>query len=134
MMTDAVTVTGLVVQRGSRAVIRSLSCAIRPGSMTGLIGPSGSGKTTLMRAIVGVQRIESGTVEVFGEPDGLKEQTRQIAGSLSGGQYSRVSLACALVAEPRLLILDAPTVGLDPVLRSQLWTYCADLAGWWPCR
>ena len=58
-MDTAIEVEDLVVERGKRAVLHGLSCAIPAGSVTGLLGPSGSGKTTLMRAIVGVQKVVS---------------------------------------------------------------------------
>jgi ABC-2 type transport system ATP-binding protein len=52
---------------------------------------------------------------------GLEQARDQLVGTLSGGQRGRASLACALVGRPEVLVLDEPTVGLDPVLREELW-------------
>jgi ABC-2 type transport system ATP-binding protein len=65
---------------------------------------------------VGVQRV----AEVLREVD-LVGYERQLVGRLSGGEWARVSLAVALLGQPEVLVLDEPTVGLDPVLRRELW-------------
>lgn len=51
----------------------------------------------------------------------LADHADALTRNLSGGQHGRASLACSLVGHPRLLVLDEPTVGLDPVLRRSLW-------------
>jgi ABC-2 type transport system ATP-binding protein len=177
-MDVAIEVRDLVVVRGRKEVLHGISTSVPAGQVTGLLGPSGSGKTTLMRALVGVQKVRSGTVTVLGEPAGspalrrrigymtqdpsvyadltvrenahyfaslypgvtkadadqaiadvgLTEAANQLVNSLSGGQYSRASLACALLGKPDLLVLDEPTVGLDPVLRDDLWKQFRALA------
>ena len=53
---------------------------------------------------------------------------RRPVGTMSGGERARVSLACALLAQPEVLVLDEPTVGLDPVLRRDLWDQFHTLA------
>ena len=176
MMNNAVVVDHLTVVRGGRTVLDRLDLVVG-GGVTGLLGPSGCGKSTLMRALVGVQRIASGSVRVYGDEAGsarlrdrigyvtqaasvyddltvaenlaffarvlgvgadeveraiaavdLTDHRDRVVGRMSGGQRSRASLAVALLREPELLVLDEPTVGLDPVLRAELWALFHRLA------
>ena len=69
-----------------------------------------------------------GDIERVVEAVGLGPHRNQQTGRLSWGQLSRASLAVALLGTPRLLILDEPTVGLDPVLRDELWSLFHRLA------
>ena len=58
----------------------------------------------------------------------LNEVRNNLVQQTSGGQHARVSLAVALLGQPKLLILDEPTVGLDPIMKAELWGYLKQLA------
>ncbi|HVD48329.1 MAG TPA: ABC transporter ATP-binding protein [Candidatus Limnocylindria bacterium] len=58
----------------------------------------------------------------------LDQRRKSVVATLSGGLRQRCSLACALVHRPRLLLLDEPTVGVDPQLRVQFWDHFRDMA------
>lgn len=66
----------LTVRRRGRTALDGIGFRLPRGTITGLLGPSAGGKSTLMRALVGVQRITSGTVTVLGRPAGSPDLRR----------------------------------------------------------
>src|SRR4051794_615803 len=74
-----------------------------------------------LRFFARVLGLDQAEVDRVVEAVDLESHRDQVVGRLSGGQRSRASLAVALLGTPDLLVLDEPTVGLDPVLRAELW-------------
>ncbi|MDR2834199.1 MAG: ABC transporter ATP-binding protein [Streptococcaceae bacterium] len=162
-------------------VLKQVNLSIQQGTILGLIGPSGSGKTTTIKCLMGMEKLDKGSAEVFstpmpnrqilkrvgymGQTDALYENlsakenllffgqlmgmnnlelneaikknmslvnlsefTDKLVQTYSGGMKRRLSLAITLLANPEFLILDEPTVGIDPSLRVEIWEQLRFLA------
>lgn len=120
---EAGTVTVLGLSAGSRA-LRS-----RVGYMTQSVSVyddlTVDENLAYFGRIVGVDSARSHRVL---ERVGLSSHRNQVVRTLSGGEQARVSLGAALLNEPEVLVLDEPTVGLDPLLRRDLWEFFHELA------
>lgn len=171
---DIVKVSNVVKKYSNKIILNNISLTIKEGEIIGFIGPSGSGKTTLVKSLMGMERIDSGYIELLdkkmpnlevldhigymAQSDALYEEltgkenleffaklfklskaeikkridyTSRLVnlenelsknvGNYSGGMKRRLSLAISLIQNPKLLILDEPTVGIDPKLRFSIW-------------
>lgn len=171
---NIVEVSNISKKLSKSIILDDLSLDIKKGEIVGLIGPSGAGKTTFVKAIIGMEKIDSGFIKVFNKPipnldvlqnigymaqsDALYEDlsakenldffgkifglnkskikeridyTSKLVNlenhlskkvkSFSGGMKRRLSLAISLIQDTALLILDEPTVGIDPRLRFDIW-------------
>ena len=171
-------VKNIDVGYGDVQVLYDVSLDIKEGELVAVIGANGAGKTTLLRAISGVLKATSGTIEfeeqeisnrppdkivakgIVHIPEGrllfpdmsvrenlmmgayltrdaeikkeqmrtvyemfpkMKERETQLAGTLSGGEQQMLAIGRGLMASPRLLMLDEPSLGLAPMLVQQVF-------------
>lgn len=181
----AVELEGLFAGYGRKTVVFDTSFHVMPGEIVGIFGHNGSGKSTTIRAILGTNPAQRGTVRYFGEDvtrsssrsnvrNGmalipserfvfadltvrdnlllgganerdsdvrhqrldlvyrlfpiLKDREEQLAGTMSGGQQRMVSLGLALMTNPKLLMLDEPSLGLAPMIVQQIFSQVRELA------
>lgn len=183
--TPALEVEGLYAGYGRKTVVFDTTFHVEPGEIVAVFGHNGSGKSTTIRAILGTNPAQRGTIRYYGddvtaagsranvragmalipserfvfadltvrdnlllgggnERDGdvrdqrlelvyqlfpiLKEREHQLAGTMSGGQQRMVSLGLALMTNPKLLMLDEPSLGLAPMIVQQIFEKVRQLA------
>ncbi|MBA7609002.1 High-affinity branched-chain amino acid transport ATP-binding protein LivF [subsurface metagenome] len=175
-------VEGISVSYGQVRALRHVSLEVNQGEIVALIGANGAGKSTLVGAVLGINRVSSGTIRFMGEditrtlterivasgicliPEGrgilplmtvlenlqlgayhlkadinqylerayhrfpvLGERSKQIAGTMSGGEQQMLSVGRGLMSAPKLIMLDEPSLGLSPVLVVELFKTIVNL-------
>lgn len=170
-----VEVRNLVKRYKDVLAVDNVSLTIEEGEILGLLGPNGAGKTTTINAMIGLTRVDSGEIVIFGkkfkdceleikrdlgvvpqdiaifedltayenlcyfgklyglkgallkervvealEFTGLLDRKKQYPKKFSNGMKRRLNIACALVHHPKLIIMDEPTVGIDPQSRNHI--------------
>src|ERR1700731_3279986 len=121
-------VFGLDVTQQTMAVRRSLRYV--PQQLSADATLTGYENVTLFARLFDIPRHQRhGRVMAALDSVGLADAAMRLAGTYSGGMIRRLELAQSLVNEPRLLVLDEPTIGLDPVARSDVWDRLLGLRG-----
>lgn len=100
-MNTAIHAQSLMYAYGDRSVIQNVAFTVAEGDFFIIIGPNGSGKTTLMKLISGIEKMQSGRLELFGKPF---------------GGYTRRSLAKTVALVPQLVLEDIPFTVADVIL------------------
>lgn len=161
-----------------QVILNDISFDIYNNEIVGLIEPSGAGKTTIIKTLIGLSKVDSGSIMIFDknvpnfkildklsympQEDGLYDNLsgmdnlkffmsmyyskidkdkiielanlvnltadlNKIVEKYSTGMKKRLSLIVALLSNPDILVLDEPTVGIDPILRKDIWSFFNEL-------
>lgn len=168
-------IKNLIKRYNDLIAVDNVNLSIQEGEIFGLLGPNGAGKSTTINAIIGLTKIDSGTIKLFGkdlasdemeikkhigivpqdiavfedltayenvsffgqlyglkgdllksrvkealEFTGLWDRRKDYPKKYSGGMKRRLNIACAIVHQPKLIIMDEPTVGIDPQSRNHI--------------
>jgi len=185
-VTTLLRISDLHVSYGAVPAVRGVDLEMPEGDLRVILGANGAGKTTIIKAVLGLLKVQRGSVEFAGRnitgwpphginrlgiswvPEGrqlwdsltvldnlrmgafaqrddaetarridemfdrfprLRDRQRQLAGSLSGGEQQMVAIARALVARPRLILMDEPSLGLAPILVRDVFRLVKEING-----